>query len=32
MSEKRLITISKYLSKYLRHAPHDLGLSLQPGG
>lgn len=32
MSEKRLTTISKYLSKYLRHAPHDLGLTLQPGG
>jgi putative RNA 2'-phosphotransferase len=32
MSEKRLITISKYLSKYLRHAPKDLDLTLQPGG
>ena len=32
MSEKRLITVSKYLSKYLRHAPHELGLTLQPGG
>lgn len=32
MSGKRLITVSKYLSKYLRHAPHDLGLTLQPGG
>ena len=32
MSEKRLITVSKYLSKYLLHAPHDLGLTLQPGG
>lgn len=30
--EKRLITVSKYLSKYLRHAPHELGLTLQPGG
>lgn len=30
--EKRLTTVSKYLAKYLRHAPEDLGLSLQPGG
>ncbi len=30
--DKRLITVSKYLSKYLRHAPHELGLTLQPGG
>jgi putative RNA 2'-phosphotransferase len=30
--EKRLITVSKYLAKYLRHAPHELGLTLQPGG
>ena len=29
---KRLVTVSKYLSKYLRHAPHELGLTLQPGG
>lgn len=29
---KRLITISKFLAKHLRHAPEDLGLSLQPGG
>lgn len=28
----RLFRVSKYLSKYLRHAPHELGLSLQPGG
>jgi putative RNA 2'-phosphotransferase len=28
----RLTTVSKYLSKYLRHAPGDLGLTLQPGG
>jgi putative RNA 2'-phosphotransferase len=32
MSEKRLISISKYLAKYLRHAPDELGLTLQPGG
>ncbi len=30
--DKRLITVSKYLSKYLRHAPQELGLTLQPGG
>ena len=30
--EKRLTTVRKYLSKYLRHAPEELGLSLQPGG
>ena len=28
----RLLRVSKYLSKYLRHAPHELGLTLQPGG
>jgi putative RNA 2'-phosphotransferase len=28
----RLTTVSKYLSKYLRHAPEELGLTLQPGG
>ena len=28
----RLVQVSKYLSKYLRHAPHELGLTLQPGG
>ena len=30
--DKRLITVSKYLAKYLRHAPRELGLTLQPGG
>ena len=30
--DKRLIRVSKYLAKYLRHAPHELGLKLQPGG
>jgi len=30
--QKRLVTVSKYLAKYLRHAPHELGLTLQPGG
>ena len=29
---KRLTSISKFLSKYLRHAPQDLGLHLLPGG
>jgi hypothetical protein len=28
----RLIRLSKYLAKYLRHALHELGLTLQPGG
>jgi putative RNA 2'-phosphotransferase len=30
--DKRLITVTKYLSKYLRHAPHQLGLTIRPGG
>lgn len=30
--EKRLIRISKFLSKYLRHAPHEIGLELDTGG
>src|SRR5947209_1792997 len=30
--DKRLVRVSKYLAKYLRHAPHELGLTLQPGG
>ena len=30
--DKRLIHTSKYLAKHLRHAPHELGLTLQPGG
>lgn len=29
---KRLTTVSKYLAKYLRHAPADLGLTPRPGG
>jgi len=32
MMEDRLIRVSKYLAKYLRHSPHELGLTLQPGG
>jgi len=27
-----MTTVSKYLAKYLRHAPYELGLTLQPGG
>jgi putative RNA 2'-phosphotransferase len=30
--DKRLIRVSKYLAKYLRHAPQELGLTLHPGG
>ena len=30
--EPRLTRVSKYLAKYLRHAPGELGLTLQPGG
>ncbi len=32
MDEARLIKISKFLSKHLRHQPERLGLNLQPGG
>jgi putative RNA 2'-phosphotransferase len=32
MDEKRVVKISKYLSKHLRHAPERIGLTLQPGG
>ncbi len=32
MNEARHIKISKYLSKYLRHEPERLGLTLAPGG
>jgi len=32
VTEKRRISVSKYLAKYLRHAPADLGLTLRPGG
>ncbi len=32
MTEARLIKISKYLSKHLRHDPEGLGLTLAPGG
>lgn len=29
---KRLVTVSKFLSKHLRHEPETLGLVLEPGG
>jgi len=32
MNDKRKTTISKYLSKHLRHTPEALGLALEPGG
>jgi putative RNA 2'-phosphotransferase len=32
MDETRLVKISKYLSKHLRHQPERLGLRLEPGG
>ena len=30
--DRRVLSLSKYLSKYLRHRPEDLGLTLMPGG
>ena len=30
--DRRLVTISKFLAKHLRHAPDALGLTLQAGG
>jgi putative RNA 2'-phosphotransferase len=30
--DRRLVTMSKFLAKHLRHAPDALGLTLQPGG
>jgi putative RNA 2'-phosphotransferase len=30
--DRRLITVSKFLAKHLRHAPDALGLTLQTGG
>ena len=32
MNDKRLKTVSKFLSLHLRHAPHEIGLTLEPGG
>jgi putative RNA 2'-phosphotransferase len=31
-TDKRAVRVSKYLSRHLRHAPHELGLALEPGG
>jgi putative RNA 2'-phosphotransferase len=30
--DRRLVMVSKYLAKHLRHAPEAVGLTLQPGG
>ena len=32
VNEQRRVKVSKFLSRHLRHAPEDLGLTLQPGG
>ena len=32
MEDARLVKVSKYLSKHLRHDPESLGLTLAPGG
>jgi putative RNA 2'-phosphotransferase len=32
MDKRRLVTVSKFLSKHLRHSPEELGLTLEPGG
>lgn len=32
MEERRLVRASKFLSRYLRHQPEALGLTLAPGG
>ena len=32
MNSTRLVKISKYLSKHLRHQPERIGLTLEPGG
>lgn len=32
MDDARLVRVSKYLSKHLRHQPERLGLTLRPGG
>jgi putative RNA 2'-phosphotransferase len=32
MEANRVVKVSKYLSKHLRHQPERLGLTLQPGG
>lgn len=32
LDKQRLVRVSKYLSKHLRHRPERLGLTLEPGG
>ena len=32
MDGKRLVKVSKYLSRHLRHRPERIGLALEPGG
>lgn len=32
MSNSRLVKISKFLSKHLRHTPEEIGIKLAPGG
>ena len=32
MEDARIVRISKFLSKHLRHQPQRLGLTLEPGG
>ncbi|MFL6664042.1 MAG: RNA 2'-phosphotransferase, partial [Rhizobacter sp.] len=32
MENDRLVKVSRYLSKHLRHQPERLGLTLGPGG
>jgi putative RNA 2'-phosphotransferase len=32
MGGDRLTKLSKYLSYHLRHAPQEIGLTLEPGG
>jgi putative RNA 2'-phosphotransferase len=32
MDKKRLVKVSKYLSRHLRHSPERLGITLEPGG
>jgi putative RNA 2'-phosphotransferase len=32
MDSRKIVTVSKFLSKHLRHAPRDLGLTLEVGG
>jgi putative RNA 2'-phosphotransferase len=32
MTPERLVKVSKYLAKHLRHQPEALGLTLEPGG